>query len=303
MSSRILSLAFTLVALATPAVAQTALQQGFNSTSTQIFPPTDWANLPTGTGAAVWQEAQAATTSNLFSFTADAAVHVRSGVGTTYNSRLVGPSMNLSSYSAPQLCFDSEVVGTVRMLHHPSSVANGQSVVEVSTDGGATWTPRWQETAIVDGVAAGIIVDLTPFAGTADARLSFRYIGQNAHDWGVDNVVVHDGIGPAPLLSFVGTLAGGSPVTIVAYRLEPTSDVVFVFSGQGDGPYPTPIGMLSVSPPLFISPAMPVNPSGQFSFQSQVPPSLSGSTLYGHTLELQTSGIVIVSPAIAVTVQ
>jgi len=303
MSTRISSMVLALAALAAPAAAQAALQQPFHSIYTLTFPPTDWANLPTGTGATVWQEAVQTGTTGLSTLTSNAAVHVPSTAGTTYDSRLVTPLLDLSGLTAPKLSFDHEIVGAVRMAHHPNSVANGLARVDFSTNGGTTWTPAWEFDGLSDGTF-NEFVDLAPLAGLTGVRLSFRYFGENAHVWAVDNVVLHEGATPAPAFGLVGTLAGGSPVIIQAGRMAPSSSVVFMFSNNGPGPFSAPsLGTLSITPPFFISPPMPVSGSGAFAFTTLVPNALSGATLFAHAIEVESSGTLIPSGGFAAEVQ
>ncbi|MGI5213138.1 S8 family serine peptidase [Plantactinospora sp. CA-290183] len=102
----------------------------------------------------------------------------RLGSGNTQDTDLVSPPLDLSAATAPLLRFNSDwrAVGV-------SDTAD----VDVSTDGGATWTNVWHQTASLRGPRVEE-VPLDAAAGAADARVRFRFTGSFAWWWQVDNV-------------------------------------------------------------------------------------------------------------------
>ena len=61
------------------------------------------------------------------------------------DSRLTTPALDLSALSSVYLHFDGETNWAQYLANHPSSVGNGVSTMEVSTDGGVTWTVVWTD--------------------------------------------------------------------------------------------------------------------------------------------------------------
>ena len=183
------------IALASPASAQ-ALNEPFNTSSTGAFPPAGWTETNTGTPE-IWVDTSAAA---LFAVpagfpTADAAGHAYTGFGAFADSNLMSPAMNLSSSGAPELTYDGGLGYSSYMSH--TSIYFGLSDIEVSTDGGVTFASVWSEAAVVDYWTPAITLDLTGSAANqASVVINFRYQGEFAHEWVVDNVIV-DGLGPS----------------------------------------------------------------------------------------------------------
>lgn len=207
-----------------------ALNESFDTSSTLLFPPSGWTSSDTGTGV-VW--ADSSTYFFAVSLTADAAAHdyfYSSTVTTNCDDHLLSPTMDLSAMSAPELTFDSEVDWTGFMAHHPTSLSNGESDIDVSVDGGVSWAPAWTESATVDGYYPGILVDLASVGGQSAVQLRFRYYGFDAHSWAVDNVVVDQGTPVGPALAISGTCPGAMQAN--ASNMTPGGPVVFAYSAQ-----------------------------------------------------------------------
>lgn len=102
------------------------------------------------------------------------------GQGLHQDSSLLSPSYDLSADTSPTLGFDTDY----------KAFSNSIADVDVSADGGATWTTAWhQTTASVTG-PIHIDVPLTAYAGKSDVRLRFHYTGTWAYWWQLDNVFV-----------------------------------------------------------------------------------------------------------------
>jgi len=92
------------------------------------------------------------------------------------------PSLDLSAVESPILQFNSD-------YQDLESVAD----VDVSTDGGATWTNVWERAGADDRGPTLQSVDLTALAsGQADVRARFHFQGFWAWWWEIDNVLMGD---------------------------------------------------------------------------------------------------------------
>ncbi|MFI0896513.1 carboxypeptidase regulatory-like domain-containing protein [Streptomyces sp. NPDC020983] len=101
------------------------------------------------------------------------------GQGLHQDTSLLSPSYDLSGTTDPLLAFDTDY------REYTSSTAS----VDVSADGGTTWTSVWkQTTASVSG--KHVEIPLTGYAGRSDVRLRFHYTGTWAYWWQLDNVFV-----------------------------------------------------------------------------------------------------------------
>ncbi|MBB4959661.1 S8 family serine peptidase [Micromonospora polyrhachis] len=100
------------------------------------------------------------------------------GSGKTQDTDLVTPALDFTGVNAPLLRFNSDY----RALSSPADI-------DVTVDGGATWTNVWNQTASRRGPVVEEVA-LTPAAGAASAQVRFRYKGSYAWWWQVDNVQV-----------------------------------------------------------------------------------------------------------------
>ncbi|MGW5353488.1 carboxypeptidase regulatory-like domain-containing protein [Streptomyces sp. NPDC004031] len=101
------------------------------------------------------------------------------GQGLHQDTSLLSPSYDLSGNTDPLLAFDTDY------REYSSSTAS----VDVSGDGGTTWTSVWKQTTTsVSG--KHIEIPLTDYAGKSDVRLRFHYTGSWAYWWQLDNVFV-----------------------------------------------------------------------------------------------------------------
>jgi N-acetylneuraminic acid mutarotase len=99
------------------------------------------------------------------------------GTGNTQDTDLRTPTLDLSGVSAPVLKFNSDW----------RAVGNDSADIDVSTDGGTSWTNAWHQTASRRGPKVEE-VPLTGLAGAATAQVRFRFNGTFAWWWEVDNV-------------------------------------------------------------------------------------------------------------------
>ena len=90
---------------------------------------------------------------------------------------LLSPSYDLSADSNPLLAFDNYYVG-----------GNSTASVDISTDGGVTWTTLWAKGNVL--APDHVNIPLTDYAGKSDVRVRFHYTATLAAWWELDNVFV-----------------------------------------------------------------------------------------------------------------
>ena len=138
--------------------------------------------------------------------------------GYTCDSYLVSPVIDLSSASSAYLHFAGETYYVTYLANHPNGFGDGISNVEVTTDGGATWTVLWTDTSTVDNTPYAPNLNLTPYAGNSNVQIAFHYYGTYAHEWWVDYLIVDDV--PVPTLAQAVNPNNGHP-----YALLGASDI------------------------------------------------------------------------------
>ncbi|HTR02878.1 MAG TPA: hypothetical protein VMN82_06750, partial [Thermoanaerobaculia bacterium] len=95
------------------------------------------------------------------------------------DSSLVTPSLDLTGLSSAALLWNNEY----RFFFSTADV-------DVSTDGGGSWTNLWERIGIYEWGPQVQSVDLSPFVGQAGVLVRFHYRGFNSWWWQVDNVIV-----------------------------------------------------------------------------------------------------------------
>ena len=220
----------TAVALASASQAQ-VLNEPFDTSTSGVFPPAGWTETNSGTPE-IWVDTVGAA---IFAIpagfpTADAAGHAYTGFGNFADSNLMSPIMDLSSFGAPELTYDGGLGYSNYMSH--TSIYFGLSDIEVSTDGGVTFASAWAEAAVADYWTPAITLDLTGSAANqASVGINFRYQGEFAHEWVVDNVIV-DNVGPSgPGLAVSGSCPG--VMSLDASGMTAGGPVVFAYSIGG----------------------------------------------------------------------
>ncbi|CAG7656762.1 Kelch motif-containing protein [Actinacidiphila bryophytorum] len=102
------------------------------------------------------------------------------GQGLDQDTSLLSPSYDLTGQSAPILGFDTDY----------KEFSNSTADVDVSADGGTTWSTVWEKTTTSVAGPAHVEIPLTDYAGKSDVRLRFHYTGTWAYWWQLDNVFV-----------------------------------------------------------------------------------------------------------------
>jgi hypothetical protein len=169
----------TVIPLSTP------LFEDFEGT----FPPGGWQVVNNVAGGqwsrndALGQSNNVSTYGSGFSAAAGSA----SADGTAWDTELWSPAIDLTSLSAP-----------IRLRYASNFQdygGNGDAYLDVSTNGGASWTPLYSQTYDDDGGTTGGGVlreeDLSAYAGQT-VRLRWRYVADSGSDWfwQIDNVTV-----------------------------------------------------------------------------------------------------------------
>jgi N-acetylneuraminic acid mutarotase len=160
----------------------TALQENFDGGS---FPPSGWNVVDNAGEGHAWQlndpEGQPNNTGGTGNF-ADINSDFY-GPGDTQNTSLVTPTVDLSGSPSPSLTFRNDYFGFSGQIGD----------VDVSTDGGTTWTNVWEHTN--DSVRGPDLetVQLPQAANQANVKLRFHFTATWGFWWQVDDVTVIKG--------------------------------------------------------------------------------------------------------------
>ncbi len=97
------------------------------------------------------------------------------------DTELISPSIDLSGADDPVITFNTDYLSLADTVD-----------VDLSVDGGATWTNVWRQTADLRGPAL-VVVNIPAAAGEADVQVRFHHYNSFfAWWWQVDNVMVGD---------------------------------------------------------------------------------------------------------------
>lgn len=98
--------------------------------------------------------------------------------GGRQDTSLITPVVDLSNQASPALSFDTQYVTAHRQ----------QAAVDLSIDGGSTWTTIWQQTTT--NTAGHVSIPIPTASRQAAVRVRFHFVGQFGWWWSVDNVVL-----------------------------------------------------------------------------------------------------------------
>jgi hypothetical protein len=195
-----------------------------------------------------------------------------SGVGMC-DDILATPAMDLSGYTAVTVTFNT-FMGWVSYLDSQS--------LDVSTDGGATWTMVWSDLGMNN---LEDTVDISAYAGQSSVMVGFHYVGDYAHSTTIDNVVVAEGGGGGGGLTYAITpMIAGSPATFSVTGADVNSNCIIGYSLLGAGPITTAYGVVDMTPPISRLPTLITDSNGDASLTLTVPANASGVTLYTQAL-------------------
>ena len=100
------------------------------------------------------------------------------GPGNSQNTSLVSPVENLSADTTPVINFDTWYFG------FPNQVGD----VDLSLDGGQTWTNVWEQTT--GSVEAPVSIPIPQAAGQSDVQVRFHFTSSFGWWWSLDNVFI-----------------------------------------------------------------------------------------------------------------
>lgn len=255
-------------ALAGTLSAQTTiLSEDFNA---GVVPPAGWTNVNNnGLPTIGWQP-----------LAGSIAWHDDESIADSDNT-MTSPVMDLSGLTTAWLHFTSQTHYTAFMANHPSSIGDGISTMEISTDGGLTWTQVWIDVATVDDVLISVDVDLSAWAGMSNVMLGVHLYGTYDQDWQVDDIVVDDvapGVG-GPTLAVSGTCPG--IMTISASGLTAGGPVAVVRGPSGAFVIPggSCAGVtLDISVPTLVA-IVNADAAGDINVSPNIPAALCGETM------------------------
>ncbi|MBD3582702.1 GEVED domain-containing protein [Flavobacterium selenitireducens] len=105
------------------------------------------------------------------------------GVGSTTRTELISPVFSLENITAASLSF----------WHFYDGWINGNGFVEISTNGGATYTTLVSYSSLnqgTPGTFAHVVRDLGAYLGQTNLRIKFRYSTNWGWGWAIDNFLV-----------------------------------------------------------------------------------------------------------------
>ncbi|MGW3497622.1 Kelch repeat-containing protein [Streptomyces sp. NPDC001020] len=101
------------------------------------------------------------------------------GSGKKQDSSLITPVFDFSNNDSPELNFNTDY----------KNYSNQTGSIDVTTDGGATWSNVWTRTTVLAG-PAHVEVPLTAYAGKPNVQLRFHFTGSYGYWWQLDDVFV-----------------------------------------------------------------------------------------------------------------
>ncbi len=216
--------------------------------------------------------------------------------GLTSDDSLVTPVLDLSTFTEVHLHFANDLGFADYLANHPNSRGDGENNVEVSTDGGLSWTLVWTETRTLDGLEK-THVDLGAYAGMSNVQIAFRYYGTWAQEWWLDDVVVDDQDG-VPVFT-ITNLVAGQIADLQVENVAPFATVLIGYSTTGAGPTMTPYGLLDMSQPITLLSTLTADAAGVATDSASVPVNAAGITVYAQSVELPVPNL---SNSLAITI-
>jgi hypothetical protein len=201
---------------------------------------------------------------------------------------LLSPVIDLSGVTAAFVeCGQVQRLPMARVLN----------TVEITTDGGQSYTVVYNETGMFTGFGS-IKVDISAFAGNANVQIGFHYVGVVANDWSIDNVRVTT----SPVQHVVTELQQGLPATFGVVGAVPGNAIYMMLAATGAGPLPSPWGNLNLFPPIVFFPGMIADPTGQVNVNVTVPAGTAGLTLYSQAIEFALPTTINITNSMARTI-
>ena len=237
----------------------TVLSEDFDA---NVVPPAGWTT----------QNLNASISAGWVSDLNGQAYHAdESGVGMC-DDILATPDMDLTGLTEAYVHFNT-FMGWVSYLDSQS--------LDVSTDGGATFTMVWSDLGMNNMEDT---VDISAYAGQSSVMVGFHYVGDYAHSTTIDNVVVAEGSGGGGLTYAITPMTAGSPATFSVTGADVNANCIIGYSLAGAGPINTAYGVVDMTPPISRLPTLTTDGNGDASLTLTVPANASGVTLYTQAL-------------------
>jgi N-acetylneuraminic acid mutarotase len=143
-------------------------------------PQDGWTNVDNNGSGQTWQFDNPGNRANPPGGDADFAIidSDHYGPGHSQDASLVSPVSDLSAQTSPEIGFDTFY----------NEFFNSVADVDLSLDGGATWSNVWHQTTTA--VQGHVDIPIPQAAGQADVQVRFHYTGNFAWWWEIDNVFV-----------------------------------------------------------------------------------------------------------------
>jgi len=104
-----------------------------------------------------------------------------------------------------------------------------------------------------------------------------------------------------PTYTITGLVAGGN-ATLMVTGCANTSNVLFAYSLNGAGPTATPYGSVDMSMPITRLPVVPCDATGTASLLVAIPSGAAGLSVWLQAAEMQVSGAIVLTNALAETI-
>lgn len=154
------------------------------------------------------------------------------GIGTTTSTSLVSPVFSLVNYAD----------ATLNFYHYYRGYVNGTALVDISTDGGSTWTNLRTYNTITQGARDAFVlvnVDLSAYITQSNLRLRFKYDCNWAWYWAIDNVTVR-GTKNAQLVWNTAVAPVANGVNVPGLFTDAASTIPYVAGNITDSVYALP---------------------------------------------------------------
>lgn len=163
------------------------LSETFQGTT---FPPTGWTTA-TNVASRPW-----GFTTTIFNATGQTTFNITDGksaciawIAQSQDANLTSPSFSLAGTTNPVLKFNAKIGYEYMVDPTPS----GDLKVEISTNGGTTWSQVWVEEdygPYTDYETLAVTISLTPYAGQSNVKFRFHYVANDADSLSIDDVKV-----------------------------------------------------------------------------------------------------------------
>jgi N-acetylneuraminic acid mutarotase len=145
--------------------------------------PAGWSVVNASSSNGGWEFDDPGNLTNMTGGSGNFAVAYSDIVGVSEDTELVSPVTDMSADTSPYLEFDSDLFGWFGDTEN----------IDVSTDGGQTWTSVWQSLGYPGtGTYDHEKIPLPMAAGKSQVQVRFHYVSSFGYWWELDNVFLGD---------------------------------------------------------------------------------------------------------------